>query len=145
MDALIMLNRKTVQVGDVFQILTSEGVCYGQVINTHHKYKFVVAIFREFFPKKPKDFTEVVSKEPQFITIFLIQDAVRQGLFSLVANVPVADHLKKFPIFRGTNNLKANDTIWFFWDGERQWREQRPLTEEEKNILKVLLCQVLPC
>ncbi len=124
------------KIGDVFQILTSEGVCYGQVINTHPKWKFVVAIFREFYDKTPKDFTKVVSKEPQFITTFLIQHAVKNGFFALVANVPVAEHLKEFPIFRGTNNLKGDDTMWFFWDGEKEWKVHRPLTEEEKKYPK---------
>jgi len=123
-----------VQVGDVFQILTSEGVCYGQVINTNPKWKFVVAIFREFFSKEPKDFEKLVSSEPQFITTFLIQDAVRQELFSLVANVQVSATLKEFPTFRSTNNLKGDDTMWFFWTGEKQWKVHRPLTDEEKKF-----------
>lgn len=59
-----MSNRKTVKVGDIFQILTSEGICYGQVTHTHPKWKFIVAIFREFFPKPPKGFTEIIAQEP---------------------------------------------------------------------------------
>jgi hypothetical protein len=128
-----MLKRKTVQVGDVFQILTSEGVNYGQITHTHPKYKFIIAIFREFFDKEPKDFEFLVSKQPQFITTFLIQDAVRQGLFSLVDNVAVSAHLSDFPTFRDTNNLKGDDTMWFFWKGEKQWKVHRPLTDEEKK------------
>lgn len=131
-----MLKRKTVQIGDVFQVLTSEGVCYGQVINKHPKWKFVVAIFREFFDIQPSDFGELVQREPQFITTFLLQDAVRQGLFSLVDNVPVSRALTKFPTFRSTNNLKGDQTIWFFWAGETQWKVHRPLTEEEKKFPK---------
>ena len=127
-----MLKRRTVQIGDVFQILSSEGVCYGQVIHTHPKYDFVIAIFREFFSKTPKDFSEIVSKTPQLITTFLIQDAVRGGLFALIANVPVADHLSKFPTFRGTNHLNGDDTIWRFWNGEREWKIERALTDDEK-------------
>ncbi|MEZ2126791.1 MULTISPECIES: hypothetical protein [unclassified Sinorhizobium] len=128
-----MLKRKTVKVGDIFQILTSEGVCYGQVTHTHPKWKFVVAIFREFFSKEPEDFNAVVSKDPQIITTFLIQDAIRQGLFTLVANVPVFDHLRKFPTFRGTNHLNGDKTVWFFWDGDKEWKVNRPLTDREKR------------
>lgn len=131
-----MLKRKTVKIGDVFQILTSEGVCYGQVINSHAKWKYVVAIFREFFSKEPSDFEAIVSQEPQFITTFLIQHAVRQGLFNLVAHVPVSERLQAFPIFRSTNNLKDDETLWFFWDGEKEWRDRRPLTDEEKKYPK---------
>ena len=136
MDEIAMLQRKTVKVGDVFQILTSEGVCYGQVIHSHPEWKFVIAIFREFFSKEPKDFSSVVSQDPQIITTFLIQHAIRQGLFRLITNVPVSEKLQKFPIFRATNNLKGDDTLWFFWDGEKEWRIKRPLTAEEKKYPK---------
>lgn len=131
-----MLRRKTAAVGDVFQILTSQGVCYGQVINTHPKWKFVIAVFREFHSKEPENFEEVVSKEPQFITTFLVQHAIRQGLFSLVSNVPIVPSLRDFPVFRSTNNFKGDDTMWFFWDGGEQWKVQRPLTDEERKYPK---------
>jgi hypothetical protein len=128
-----MAKKANVRVGDVFQILTSEGVCYGLVTHKHEEWRWVVAIFREFFSKAPKDFAAVVAKEPQFITTFLINHAVQQGLFAVVANVEVPEHLSQFPTFRGTNNLKGEDTMWFFWSGEKQWKVQRPLTEEEKK------------
>ena len=128
-----MGNGKNIRIGDVFQMLTSEGICYGQVINTHPKWKFVIAIFREFYPKTPDNFNDVVNKEPQFITTFLIQDAIKQRLFALMDNVPVQEKFREFPTFRGTNNLKGNDTMWFFWSGDKQWKVHRPLTEEEKR------------
>ena len=131
-----MLKRKTVKVGDIFQILTAEGVCYGQVTHTHPKWKFVVAVFREFFTKEPADFNEVVLQQPQLITTFLIQDGVKRVFFPLVANVDVPPHLRQFPTFRSTNNLKDPDTLWFFWSGGRQIRVERPLTEEEKKYPK---------
>ena len=133
MGELEMLKRKTVKVGDIFQILTAKGVCYGQVTHTHPKWKFVVAIFRDFFTKEPVDFNEVVIQQPQLITTFLIQDGVKRGFFPLVANVPVPKHLSKFPTFRGTNYLNGEETMWFFWSGDKQWKVHRPLTEEEKK------------
>ncbi|MDO9417160.1 hypothetical protein [Pararhizobium sp.] len=131
-----MLNRNKVKNGDVFQVVTSEGICYGLVTHKHAKWGWVVAIFREFFDQVPKDFHELVSKEPQFITTFLIQHAVKQGFFSLVANVPIPERFAVFPIFRATNNLKGDDTMWFFWDGEKEWKVHRPLTKEEKKYPK---------
>ena len=176
-----MMKRKTVEIGDVFQIMTSEGGCYGQVIHTHPEFKikipaprsgvfplfahaplmlrsrlvasrlfallqsrrkrrrmyperFIVAIFRKFFSEKLNDFESLISEEPQIITPFLIQDAVRQGLFTLIDNVPVSERHKKFPVFRDTNNLrKDGKTMWWFWDGDKEWKVERPLTEEEKK------------
>lgn len=129
-----MLKRKTVKIGDIFQIQTKDGICYGQVINTHKDYKFIVAIFREFFSKQPESFQELTSISPQLITPFLIQNAVNEGLFSLVSNERVAKPLKKFPIFRDTNNLrKEGRTLWWFWDGTKEWKVDRKLTDEEKK------------
>jgi len=129
-----MLSRKNVKIGDVFQILSSEGVCYGLVTHKHPRWKFVVAIFRDFYSKSPKDFSELFDKEPQFITAFLIQDAVKQGLFNLITNVPIPEHLRLFPVFRGTNRLNSEETMWFFWDGDREWKVHRPLTDEERRF-----------
>lgn len=131
-----VLGRRTVKIGDVFQILTSEGICYGLVTHTHKKWKFVISVFRDFYGKEPTDFVAVVANTPQITTAFLIQDAVRAGLFSLVAHVELPDHLREFPTFRATNNLKGDDTLWFFWNGDEQRRVQRPLTEAEKRYPK---------
>lgn len=128
-----MRSNKKVQVGDIFQILSSAGVCYGQVTHHHPEWRFVVSIFREFFETQPKDFSKVVDQEPQYITVFPIQSAVRQGFFTIVGNVPVAESLRPFPTFRGTNQHRGDETVWFLNDGQREWRLDRPLTDKEKK------------
>ena len=128
------MRRKKVKIGDIFPVVTSKGICYGQLINTNKTYGYIVAIFREFFEETPTDFTTIVSKEPQLITCFVFQTAVNVGLFTVIDNVPVAPHLQEFPIFRTTNNLKmGEDAVWWFWDGDQQWRIRRPLAEVEKK------------
>lgn len=125
---------KRVTVGDIFAILTTEGVCYGQVLHSHEKYKFVVGVFYDFPDKRPADFTDYVNRAPDYITTFLINHAVSQGLFSVVGNVPVAPCNAAFPTFRNANNPGQGDaTIWFFWDGMREWRAAGPLTEEQRR------------
>lgn len=128
-----MNENRSVSIGDVFRLSTSKGDCYGQVINTNKKWKYVVAIFRRFFQDDPNDLNEVLQEQPQIITTFLAQDAVNQSLISIVDNFPVASKLRQFPTFRATNNLKGDDTMWFFWDGEKEWKVHRPLTNEEKR------------
>lgn len=126
------LNNYRAKVGDVFQILTSEGVCYGQITHTHPKWKFLVSIFRDFRNKTPEDFVEYVSQPPQFVTPFLITQAIQQGLFAYVVNVPVAPQNAKRIIFRGTNNPGCgNKTLWWFIDENGEYRIERPLTDEE--------------
>jgi Immunity protein 26 len=128
-----MLKRKMAKIGDVFQLLTTEGICYGQVIHKDQKYGFIGAIFREFFEDEPENFEQIVAQEPQIITPFLINTSLSQGIVSIVANVPIAEKLQKFPIFRATNNLNIDVPTWFFWDGVREWKETRLLTEAEKK------------
>lgn len=56
------------------------------------------------------------------------------GLFSIVGRVTLPDNLKQFPIFRKTNKYRGDDTLWFFWDGQREWSERRPLTDDELDF-----------
>ena len=128
------LNSHRIKVGDVFQILTSEGVCYGQVTHTHPKWKFLVSIFRDFRSEEPQDFNEYVAQEPQFLTPFLIQIAINRRYFAYITNVPVATKNSKPVIFRGTNNPGCGDqTLWWLIDEKGEHRLDRPLTEEEKK------------
>ena len=122
-----------VKPGDVCQILTSGGGIYGLATHKHPKRSYVVAIFGEAYDKVPKDFAPVAAGEPQFITTFLICDAVRDGLFTVVAHVEVPQHLRDFPTFRTTNQLHGDQRLCFFRDGERERRVDRPLTEEERR------------
>ena len=124
---------KGVSIGDVFQVLTSEGVCYGQILHKHPKWKFVVGVFYDFPDQAPADFADYVNRVPDYITPFLINIAVSRGYFSVVGNVPIAPCNARFPTFKASNNPGRGDaTIWFFWDGEREWRGSEPLSDTEK-------------
>jgi len=120
---------KRIKIGDVIQILTSEGVAYAQVTHKNPKYSFLLQVFSGFYPKTPNDFSEVVSEPPQFCAFFPIQTAVNKGLLSVVANVPVADRNKPFPIFR-TRNGGHGGSCWL-WDGKESKMLDREFTEQE--------------
>lgn len=57
-----MVVKKKIDVGDVFQILTSIGLCYGVVTHNHPKWKWVVAIFGEVHDQVLKDVSVLVEK-----------------------------------------------------------------------------------
>ena len=125
---------KPLSIGDIFQILTSEGICYGQILHKHPKWKYVVGVFYDFPHTTPTDFTDYVSRVPDYITPFLINIAVSRGYFAVIGNVPVASCNAQFPIFKSSNNADKGDAaIWFFWDGEREWRRSGLLSETEKR------------
>ena len=127
---------KRVKIGDIMQILTSEGISYAQVTHKNPRYGYLIMVFPGTYPKTPKDFNSVVDQRPQFSAFFPVQQAVNQGLFAIVANVAVSDRNALFPIFR--SGLRGKDGkimgSWWLWDGETETRLDRPLTNEEKNI-----------
>lgn len=126
---------KKVKIGDVIQILTSEGVAYAQYTHKNNTYGYLIAVFEGFHPQKPKDFSKVVGVKPQFFTFFPLQSAINQGLFSIVANVPVSDQNTEFPKFRTCHYTKEGLKVnWAIWDGENTIVLGRDLTEDEKKL-----------
>lgn len=120
---------KRIKIGDILQILTSEGVCYAQVTHKHPEFGFLIRVFAGFHDKAPRDFQELTQSPVQFSAFFVAQSAVNQGLLSVVANNPVPAHLADFPVFRSRNGGPGG-SIWL-WDGESSERLERRLTPDE--------------
>ena len=114
---------KKVKLGDILQVLTSQGVAYAQVTHNHPDYGFLIRVFPGFYNKQPKDFSIVVDGEPQFSAFFVVQSAVNQGLLSVVANTPVSEKLQEFPMFRSRGGGPGG-SLWL-WDGSELFRLER--------------------
>lgn len=111
---------KKVKLGDILQVLTSQGVAYAQVTHKHSEFGFLIRVFPGFHNQQPKDFSVVVEGEPQFSAFFVVQSAVNQGLLSVVGNVPVPEKLQAFPTFRSRNGGPGG-SLWL-WDGKESFR-----------------------
>lgn len=61
---------KKVKLGDILQVLTSQGVAYAQVTHKHPEFGFLILVFPGFHNEQPKDFSVVVDGEPQFSAFF---------------------------------------------------------------------------
>lgn len=120
---------KRIKIGDILQILTSEGVCYAQITHKHPEFGFLIRVFTGFYDKTPNDFEKVTQSLVQFSAFFVAQSAVNQGLLSVVANSPVPAHLADFPVFRSRSGGPGG-SIWL-WDGENSERLERKLTPDE--------------
>ncbi len=105
---------KRAKLGDIVQILTSEGVSYAQLTHIHPEYGHLIRIFENRYKKLPKDWAEVGRRPVQFSTFFPLQSAVNQLLVAVVANHPVPDELATFPTFRSRNGTRGG-SIWI-WD-----------------------------
>lgn len=120
---------KKVRLGDVLQILTSQGVAYAQVTHKHPEYGFLIRVFPGFHKEQPKDFSVIVKSEPQFSSFFVVQSAVNQGLLAVVANVPIPESLQAFPMFRSRAGGPGG-SLWL-WDGRELFRLEREISSEE--------------
>ncbi|UCJ18867.1 hypothetical protein K5Q02_11090 [Pseudomonas sp. MM211] len=120
---------KRIKLGDVLQVLTSEGVSYAQVTHKHPEFGFLIRVFQGFYNQQPKDFSVVVAGGVQFSAFFVAQSAVNQGLVSVVVNVEIPEVLKSFPTFRARNG-GAGGSLWL-WDGTEFFRLERKLTTDE--------------
>lgn len=128
---------KRIKIGDIIQILTSEGVAYAQVTHKHEEYGHLLRVFEGFYTKEPKDFSEIVRCITQFSTFFPIQTAVNKGLFTVAGNTSVSKANQQFPIFRSCSYGKNGERgPWWLWDGEQEVMLKRDLTEEEKRFPK---------
>lgn len=120
---------KRIKLGDILQILTSQGVAYAQVTHKNPEFGFLIRVFSGFFDSQPKDFSSVVRCPVQFAAFFSAQSAINQGLLAVVANIPVSECLQVFPTFRSRNGGPGG-SIWL-WDGKEATRLERDLTMEE--------------
>ena len=120
---------KKVKLGDILQVLTSQGVAYAQVTHKYPEFGFLIRVFPGFHNEKPKDFSVVVDGEPQFSEFFVVQSAVNQGLLSVVANVPVPERLQVFPTFRSRNGGPGG-SLWL-WNGKELFRLERDFRPDE--------------
>lgn len=64
---------KKVKLGDILQVLTSQGVAYAQVTHKHPEFGFLIRVLPEFHNEQPKDFSVVVYGEPQFSAFLLFK------------------------------------------------------------------------
>jgi len=123
---------KKVKIGDLLQILTSQGVAYAQVTHKNPEFGYLIRVFSGFYDSKPKDFSAIASSPVQFSAFFVVQSAVNQGLLSVVGNVPVPESLQEFPTFRSRNGGPGG-SIWL-WNGNEAVRLKRDLSLEEQKF-----------
>lgn len=129
---------KRINIGDVLQILTSQGVSYAQVTHKNSEYGHLIRVFTGFYPIKLKDYNFVVNSEVQFSTFFPVQSAINQGLLSVVGNATVPEKLQEFPIFRSRNGGPGG-SIWLWSGGKAIMLERELLLEELKYPVKSII------
>ncbi|MBL8578683.1 MAG: hypothetical protein JNK47_15775 [Mesorhizobium sp.] len=125
---------KRVRIGDIMQMLSSEGVSYAQITHKHPDFGFLIRVMPGAYDRMPENLSVVVDQEPQFSTFLAVQSAVNAQVFAIVGNVPVAARNERFPIFRVTIYGKDGAVgPWWLWDGQQEVRLERALTDAERK------------
>ncbi len=121
--------------GDVFEIPTSKGLAYALYTHETAKYGRLIWIFRKLHAERPKNLDAVVHGEVQFCT--LMAKTALSNFYERVGHVDIPEAMAKFPIFRSSYpkpNTDGSMRIYWFWDGEKEWRVDTPyLTSEQKK------------
>lgn len=122
---------KRVKIGDIIQILTSEGISYAQYTHKNKMYGYMISVFNGLYDNPIKDFSSLIKSPIQFHTFIALQSAINEGLLSVVAHLSIPDHLREFPIFRCRSGGPGGG-IWL-WDGNEEVMLNRNITEEEQK------------
>jgi hypothetical protein len=115
--------RKRPQIGDVIEIETPRGLAYAQYTHEHReppRFGSLLRVLPGLFATTPSDFTDLVAQEERFSVFFPLGAALNRGIFRIVANEPVPEAKRRFPIFGA---LSGDGTMWL-WDGRREWKSR---------------------
>jgi len=89
-----------VEIGDVFELSSSEGLLYGQCIHRHGMYGHLVRMLPGLFAERPATFSRLADQREKFIIFFPLQAAVSKRVAIVVGAEPVPERLQNFPVFR---------------------------------------------
>jgi hypothetical protein len=125
---------KQVRIGDILEIPTSKGLAYAHYTHQHPTHGGLIRLFEAVLENRPSDFSELANGPVRFSTFLPVAAAVKRRVFKVVGHEVVAPHNQPFPIFRnGIADPKTKKvSVWWFWDGEREWKVGQITPEERK-------------
>lgn len=123
------------KIGDIIEIPTSKGLAYAQYTHQHPQFGGLIRVFDEIYKGRPENFSSLVNGQVRFSTFFPLQAAIKRGIYKVVAHHEVAGPNRSFPLFRnGVADPKTKKvSVWWFWDGEKEWRVGN-ITQEQRKL-----------
>ena len=129
---------KRIQIGDIIEIPTKTGFAYAQYTHQHPTHGGLIRVFEPLFQRRPTDFTELTRGPVRISTFLPVRAAINRGVFDVVAHEEVAKHNRSFPLFRAgiADPQTKKVSIWWFWDGEREWKVGQITPEQRRMPLR---------
>jgi len=129
--------RKSVEVGDIFEIPLSKGRrAFGRYVYADKRKGPLIEVFNLIVAKdKDVDPWEVVSKPRLFPPVITgLFAAVRTSMWKVVGNVPVEQF--EYPRFISTfeDEKTGEARVWFLWDGRKETKIGWSLPEDYKEL-----------
>ncbi|HSI34752.1 MAG TPA: hypothetical protein VK986_14285 [Tepidisphaeraceae bacterium] len=133
-----MSQRKRPKVGDVIRIATANGWAYAQFTRRDPMLGCMIRVLPGLYPAplEPADLTRAVAAADELYYTFVFpQDFDEPPTVSVVANEPVPERCRAYPLFRdGTRDPRTKRLeAWWLWDGTKSW-QVGPLTEELRRL-----------
>ena len=114
------------QIGDVIEIETPRGFAYAQYTHNHRdppRHGELLRVLPGLYTRPRSGFADLVVEQERFWVFFPLGAALNRGIFRIVANEAVPEAKRRFPIFAALSN---DGTIWWLWDGTREWKARSP-------------------
>jgi hypothetical protein len=129
---------KRVRIGDIVEIPTAKGFAYAQLSHNHARYGALLRVLPGLFKSAPNNFPDLARKSENFVIFFPLQAAVNRTIFRIVANSPVPEFAKSFPLFRtGVVDPRTGKVkVWWLWDGEKEWKVGEITPDQRKLPLR---------
>ena len=125
------------RIGDVVEVPVSRGLAYVHYVSRHPEFGALLRVYGTIYPRRPSapQLATLTQAEPQFVTFFPLQAAVKQGIVSVAGSCEPSSEASRFPLFRDgvLNPATGQVDVWWLWDGEKEWRVGS-LTEEQRSL-----------
>lgn len=133
-------SRKRPKIGDVIEIGTKKGLAYAHVIHRHREFGYLLRVLSALHKTRPSSFGQLVEGEEAFLTFFPLGPACSREIVSIVAHAPAPKASQGFPLFRvaGARGRDGQVINWLLWDGDREWRADRPNSELEHLPIRAI-------
>lgn len=134
---------KKIQIGDIFEIKTSVGLCYAQYTHKHPTHSDVLRIFKTRYTSRPHQdrISDLTADEVEFTVLCAVGAAYRAKTIEKVGSLPIKEELIEFPKFRSGNIDPETKQVknWWIWDGKMETKVGSSLTKEQKKYPRLVI------
>ena len=128
--------RRSIQLGDVFELETPKGLAYLQYAYYDPQMGELIRVAPGTYGTRPANLATVIAGCEIFYTFFPLATALKQKIIRRISNYEIPVHVARPPVLRSPGRVNMTSKRienWWLWDGVRSWPVNE-LTEEQKKL-----------